>query len=72
MFKITTKEYCDIVAEMHNQFVKGKPHLRRGQCYYNALYTLRPDLANEICGTKLDPFYVDERIPAFLEWLMEK
>jgi hypothetical protein len=36
---------------------------RRGQCLFNALYALYPDIANQIRGTDVDPFHRDERIP---------
>lgn len=48
--------------------------LRAGQAAFNELYRIRPDLANEIRGrfTTLDPFYRDENLPAFYEWLTER
>lgn len=42
---------------------------RAGQAAFNMLYVLRPDLADQIRGTDLDPFYQDERLPAFYAWL---
>lgn len=42
---------------------------RVGQFYFNALNYVRPDLAKEVRATELDPFYDDERIPAFMEAL---
>lgn len=40
---------------------------RRGQAYFNALYRWRPDIANELRASSVDPFYRTERIPSFLE-----
>ena len=37
-----------------------------GQCYFNALYDVEPELADEIRGTSDDPFYDDGRIPEFM------
>lgn len=51
---------------------KAHPQWREGQAYFNALEELLPDFANEIRGTKLDPFYHDDRIDAFREWLSLK
>jgi hypothetical protein len=34
------------------------PNLRFGQVYFNLLNELRPDLANEMRGTELDPFHL--------------
>lgn len=44
---------------------------RAGQAAFNTLYTLRPDLADQIRGdhVELDPFYRDENLPAFYTWL---
>lgn len=50
------------------------PELRLGQTYFNVLHTIAPDLANEIRGTELDPFYKerDDGIQEFIEWLETK
>lgn len=45
---------------------------RRGQAWFNALHELRPDLANEIRGTDIDPFYNDNKLPDAWEWLDKK
>jgi len=42
---------------------------REGQAYFNVLETHLPHLANKVRGTDLDPFYRDDRIDAFREWL---
>lgn len=39
---------------------------RRGQLFFNSLYVFRPDIANQLRATVLDPFYADEVIPDFL------
>lgn len=46
--------------------------LREGQRAYNQLREKRPDLATRILGTELDPFYIDSRLPAFREWLVDE
>lgn len=33
------------------------PHYRYGQALYNELTDVNPQMAMEICGTDLDPFY---------------
>lgn len=47
------------------------PHERRGQALSNALFQISPAIANEVVGSDFDPFYLDERIPAFWAWLEE-
>lgn len=46
--------------------------LRAGQALFNALLLVRPDLAEEIRGTDLDPFYDNKKIKKCLEWLNPK
>lgn len=43
---------------------------REGQRAFNALYAIRPDLAEQVRGTDLDPFYDDSRLPDFHAWLV--
>lgn len=43
--------------------------LRGGQSFYNVLSYHRPDLAEKVVGTECDPYYDDNRIPAFLEYV---
>jgi hypothetical protein len=39
--------------------------LRMGQALFNALYDIKPKLANKIRGTFADPHYLDGRVPEF-------
>ena len=45
---------------------------RFGQVLFNILSEINPELANEIRGTKNDPFAVDNNIPAFFNFLTER
>ena len=50
--------------------IKDNPNWRLGQAYFNVLFDLRPDLAERIRTTPLDPFYMPPAGTArFLEWL---
>ena len=50
--------------------VQPPPHQRRGQALFNALEDHCQVLADAIRGdANLDPYYVDENIPAMFEWL---
>jgi len=40
--------------------------LRKGQTLFNKLNEINPNLADSLRGSVVDPFYQDERIPAFL------
>lgn len=41
--------------------------LRNGQVYFNTLYKNYPAIANEIRGSKYDPFHDDRRINDFMD-----
>ena len=47
--------------KMHEAF----DYLRVGQCMFNILYERYPKVADEIRGSKFDPFYQDSRIEEF-------
>jgi len=38
---------------------------RAGQKAFNELYAVSPEIANQIRGSKYDPFYDDTRLQAF-------
>ena len=44
-------------------------HQRRGQNWFNTLRNLHPNLAREIVGTEADPFYDDNKVELFLDWV---
>lgn len=48
------------------------PAQRYGQAMFNALYETHPDIANEIRGTDVDPFYFDARLSAFWAFVGER
>lgn len=48
---------------------KAFPEWRLGQAYCNVLRVARPDLYLELVGTEADPFYRDDRVPRFRDWL---
>lgn len=59
----------------HEFWVKVDQHFaknhdwRYGQSVFNVLLTYRPDLAEKIRGTDLDPFYSDNLSDELHEWL---
>ena len=60
-------EYVTKALKVHH----ANPELRVGQSYFNTLYDIKPNMANTIRGTNLDPFYQNRIIPAFLDWVEE-
>lgn len=49
----------------------SKPNWRVGQTWFNVLDQQRPDLADKIRGTDLDPFHRDDRVGNFIAWVEE-
>ncbi len=45
------------------------PDWRYGQAAFNTLLGFRRDLADRVDGSRMDPFYDDNLMPAFLGWL---
>ena len=45
---------------------------RKGQCYFNVLHRLHSELANEIRGSYIDPFYDDSKIELFLTYISDE
>jgi len=62
---LSYKEY--IVAVLAAR--KAYPSWRQGQTYFNVLHTYRPDLADWIQSTPYDPFYDDQRLDTFLQFI---
>ena len=66
---MTIHEYLLAVAE----YQAINTHQRYGQCLFNVLAKVRPDLAEIIRGNDdLDPFYAEpnsQKINAFLSWV---
>lgn len=45
------------------------PNERPGQATFNAVSVVRPDIANALRSTSLDPFYDDDKIVPFLTYV---
>lgn len=61
---LTLKEFTD-VCRAKEQY----PTLRVGQSMMVVLSKVNFALYEEITGTEIDPFYLDERVDDFLAWL---
>jgi len=50
--------FLRLVADIHGQLRhEVGPDIRYGQTLFNVLTKVRPDIAEELRGTKLDPFH---------------
>jgi len=69
MSKLTDEQWVELnkltIHYAHN-------HQRMGQAYMNALHSVNEDLYNEITATDADPFYIDDNITKFMEFLTEE
>ena len=45
---------------------------RKGQIAYNFVYLANPELARDIIGTDKDPFYRDENLDRFWNWVQSQ
>lgn len=56
-----TFEEFRVYVEAHRHDLDWRP----GQAAFNLLVQARPEIAGRVRGTAEDPFYVDDRLPAF-------
>lgn len=42
---------------------------RKGQFAFNELFKVRPDLSEQVRATDMDPFYQDDILPLFWQWV---
>lgn len=50
-------DYIDFVLDATRYYDANKADYRFGQAVYNRLVQVRPDIANKLVGTELDPYY---------------
>ena len=60
-----TLEDFDKIEQLADEAMKEHPEWRKGQAFFNVLYTLFPDVANEIRGSSVDMFYDSSKINEF-------
>jgi hypothetical protein len=65
---MTFAEYLDRVRRRTSLVHNSE---RMGQAYYNQLHEDAPDIAKAVKDTACDPFYEDDKIPAFLTIVCE-
>lgn len=67
-----TKEQAEEVLEKSKEINKKYPEWRIGQSFFNTLYMMYPDVADDIRGTKYDTFHRTELINQCIEFITEK
>ena len=69
--RISTEKFNELTVKA-NEFYREHRDWRLGQCYFNALLEIDPDLAERVRGTECDPFNStkeNKRLEHFLCWL---
>lgn len=66
--EVVTLEYFLYSWPMWNA---ANTFFRKGQRFLNALQEYRPDLANALTGSTIDPFHVDKNLPAAIQYIIE-
>lgn len=64
--------YQDYLDEAGRYFVANQPHLRYGQALMNYLWEYSQDLYRDVVSAKLDPYYDDELVPEFLNFVSNR
>jgi hypothetical protein len=57
---LSFNDFLADVSIKYEKWNKQDPSMRYGQVYFNLLSASRPDIAEIIRGTMLDPFHKDE------------
>ena len=69
--KLTIKQLNDFQQGLQT-YIENNPAQRYGQATFNYLYELYPEIANLIRGKQEDPFYDDNKLSAFYQWLEDE
>lgn len=69
---MTYDDFLNTVHREYREWQKVDSTYRYGQCMFNMLHALRPDLAEKIRTTPLDPFYKEYVSQDTWEYLQER
>lgn len=74
MEKPTFQDFQVMAAEVYRakQLLPELERWRWGQTAFNVLSELRPDLAEEVRGTDMDPFHDDRKYILLFEFLLKR
>lgn len=67
MLVATFNDFCHAVASYMDH--PATSHWRTGQKAFNLLSRVRPDIAELVRGSDMDPFHRDDRLPAFYDFV---
>lgn len=69
---MTYHEFLSDVLKAYDKQKKGGGDLRLGQMYFNALVQVRPDIAEVLRGSMLDPFFKDRVAAVVSDFVLER
>jgi hypothetical protein len=72
MTPLNNQQVAYIAALAAKKIVESKGAIRMGQALFNALQEVSPATAYDVSNStkqRVDPFYSDERIPAFWKFI---
>jgi hypothetical protein len=64
--------YIEFLSNSTDYFERNRETQRLGQAVSNFLAMVRPDIASELIGTILDPYYEDFVSPEVWEFIHQK
>ena len=64
--------YIEFLSNSTDYFDRNRETQRLGQAVSNFLAMVRPDIASELIGTILDPYYKDSVSPEVWEFIHHK
>lgn len=70
MEKLTSEEFLSLQKDVE-ELISLHPDLRKGQCFFNCLHEINPELADSLLGTENDPFYNDDCLEGFFKSIIE-
>jgi hypothetical protein len=59
------------VNEFLKEALEPQPQMRKGQHFINRLTVVKPWLSYKLQQTGLDPYYVDSKLPAAIQYTVE-
>lgn len=57
-----TKSEVETVKKFARRMQTINPQYRAGQSFFNALYIMHPEIADNIRGSTVDPYYQDDNM----------
>lgn len=67
-----TKSEVETVRKFAKRMHIDNPQYRQGQSFFNALYVMHPEVADNIRGSTVDPYYKDDNIELCIKTITDE